>query len=453
MTAHRPATKFTAERYRELLEITRLITGTLDYRLVLSSVANEATRLLEGDAAAILLLDADAGLRVAASHNIPAECVAGLQIPLGPDVMPSLRTLCADIALPGFVGVPLVLRGETVGVLAVYHRTRHKPRAEDEELLSALADQAAIAIDNARLYEAEQQARREAEKTATRIASLQSITASLSQALTRGKVASVIVDQGIAALGASAGLVALLVEHTSYIEVIDARGYPDTLVQQWRRFPVATRDPVADVVRTGEYLYLESRQTLSARYPDTATPFAAAVGALAALPLLIGGNIIGAIGFSFADSRTFDRDDRSFLAAMAWQCAQALDRARLYEAEQVARKGAEAAQERTAEILEAITDAFFAVDRQWHFVYVNKEAGRLLGGKREDLIGKSIWEEFPQIVGSRFYEEAQRAVAKRAEVTFEAPCPTTGKLVETHLYPSERGLSVYLHEVTERKSG
>src|SRR5919199_1125189 len=69
-----------------------------------------------------------------------------------------------------------------------------------------------------------------------------------------------------------------------------------------------------------------------------------------------------------------------------------------------------AALERATDILESISDAFYAVDREWRFTYINKKAEELWGRSREDLLGKSIWDEFPEAVGSEYRREIERAM-------------------------------------------
>jgi two-component system cell cycle sensor histidine kinase/response regulator CckA len=102
-------------------------------------------------------------------------------------------------------------------------------------------------------------------------------------------------------------------------------------------------------------------------------------------------------------------------------------------------------------ILENTTDAFFALDRQWKFTYLNPEAERLLDRKREDLIGKEFWQEFPELVGSPFQQNYQRVLAEQEAVEFEAS-DAEGKIwFEMHAYPSGSGLSVFFRDVTERK--
>jgi PAS domain S-box-containing protein len=96
-------------------------------------------------------------------------------------------------------------------------------------------------------------------------------------------------------------------------------------------------------------------------------------------------------------------------------------------------------------ILESITDAFFALDREWRFTYINSQAEVLFSKRREDLIGERIWED------PTFYPEYRKAVAEGITARFEAYYLPLGAWYSVRAYPSESGLSVYLQDVTESK--
>ncbi len=119
--------------------------------------------------------------------------------------------------------------------------------------------------------------------------------------------------------------------------------------------------------------------------------------------------------------------------------------------EEAAREEAEAAQEKIANILSSITDAFFALDDEWRFTYINPKAEEVWGERRKDLIGKNIWEAFPEAVGSVAYEEITRAAAEQETVAFETKSPVFERWIDVRIYPSEDGLSVYFQDITERK--
>ena len=107
--------------------------------------------------------------------------------------------------------------------------------------------------------------------------------------------------------------------------------------------------------------------------------------------------------------------------------------------------------ERITNILESITDAFVAVDRQWRFTYLNERALTTLQRTREELLGKSMWEEFPEAVGLPAYREYHRAMASGNSVHFEEFNPWLDIWVEINAYPSEGGLAIYFRDITERK--
>lgn len=196
---------------------------------------------------------------------------------------------------------------------------------------------------------------------ADRLARLQAVTASLSESLTAVEVAEVIVEQGIDALGAVAGAVALLTPDGAALEIVQSAGYPEEVTAPWRRFSLDAPVPLALAVRTGEPIYLETWESLAAEYPDLAQSIRpeARQESRVALPLLVKGRAIGGLALTFATTRAFDDDDRAFMLTLARHCAQALERARLYEEAARAREEAEAARRRMAFLAEA-SDALAA---------------------------------------------------------------------------------------------
>jgi len=118
--------------------------------------------------------------------------------------------------------------------------------------------------------------------------------------------------------------------------------------------------------------------------------------------------------------------------------------------ESARRREAEAAQQRVTDILESITDAFFALDRQWNFTYLNDEAENLLQRSREDLLGQSIWDKFPEAVGSVFEQQYRIAASQNRTVQFTEFFPPLDSWFEVRAYPSADGLSIYFRNVNDR---
>ena len=104
-----------------------------------------------------------------------------------------------------------------------------------------------------------------------------------------------------------------------------------------------------------------------------------------------------------------------------------------------------------AGILESITDAFFGLDHAWCFTYLNSKAEHLLLRTRTELLGKSIWEEFPQAVGSTFEREYRRAAQERITVSFEEFYPPLNTWFEVRAYPSAEGISVFFRDINARR--
>lgn len=114
----------------------------------------------------------------------------------------------------------------------------------------------------------------------------------------------------------------------------------------------------------------------------------------------------------------------------------------------------EALQQSTREIeniLESITDAFFTVDNQWCFTYVNQRAEQLLRKTRVELLHRSLWIEFSEARGSRFESEYRRAMAEQISLEFEAYYEPFQTWFKVHVYPYSDGLSVYFRDVSGRK--
>lgn len=103
------------------------------------------------------------------------------------------------------------------------------------------------------------------------------------------------------------------------------------------------------------------------------------------------------------------------------------------------------------EILESITDGFFALDRSWNITYINKECERMLNVKREDLLGRGLWEHFPEAVNLKFYTEYHRAMQDNISVKFEEYYPPLKAWVKASAYPTKDGLAIYFQDITQEK--
>lgn len=155
------------------------------------------------------------------------------------------------------------------------------------------------------------------------------LTGALSGAFTRAEVAHTVFVKGLAVFGADAGALALFPHKTSdEVELVESFGYPPSLIESWKRFPLDLASPITEALRLGRPAWVGSFDEAKARFPD----WAAAVEsepdeAWAALPLVVRGRVLGAIGLSYYAPRRFDPDYQALILSVADKCAQALDRA------------------------------------------------------------------------------------------------------------------------------
>ncbi|HEU4326319.1 MAG TPA: ATP-binding protein [Roseiflexaceae bacterium] len=212
---------------------------------------------------------------------------------------------------------------------------------------------AALEAQQAAWFERERAARQKAEQLADRLGRLQAVTAALTSALQPAAVAQAVTEQCVLALSARASAVMAVDWADRTLQLLYQTGY-GAAFQGWERSPLDGPYPFSDVVRDGAPLYVPSRAAFNARYPLlAATP--TITEAAAYLPLTVDGRVLGAISIGFATPRVLEDDERAFLEALASQCAQALERARLFEA-------AQRANQRLALLAEASTQLVASLD-------------------------------------------------------------------------------------------
>src|ERR671932_793945 len=374
-----------------LAQASTVLASSLDYETTLASVAKLAVPFLADWCAGDILEENQSIHRVAIALHDPAKVELGWELNrrypenfnaatgLLPKVLRTGQSLLSteisdsdlvavaqdaqhlqvlrEFSLKSMIVLPLLARGRTLGAITFATAESDRYYSSDElPLVEDLARRAAIAVDNALLYRSTQQARRIAEETAERTASLQSLTAALSEALTPAQVGEVVVNQGLAVLKAIAGFIALLSVSDRTLEIVSDFGYPQEIVDTWRRFPITAEVPIPDAIKMKKPIFLESREAWVQRYPHLASQYTDNQhNAWVAIPLIVDGRTVGGIGFSFVNAQTFSEEDCAFMQALAQQCAQAIERARAYAAERQARADSEAANRTKDEFLATLS--------------------------------------------------------------------------------------------------
>lgn len=272
---------------------------------------------------------------------------------------------------------PLRARGRVLGAMVLASTTRPYGEA-DVDLAETLGRLAGLGLDNARLFAGEQAARRDAERAATRIARLQGVTAALAEALTPHDVAGVAIRDVVAAAGATDGVV-ILRDATGALEVLASTGGMPTS----ERIEPRETSPLGEALRTGVAAFAP---------PDGpgGRPLPSCV-----VPIVLQGKVVGALSLNFRDKTEFTLEERTFLEALARQCAHALERAQLFAAEQRARGEAESSlaalrdsEARYRLIADNSLDIISRFAPDGTTLYVSPACRRVLGYEPGDIIGE-----------------------------------------------------------------
>ncbi len=103
------------------------------------------------------------------------------------------------------------------------------------------------------------------------------------------------------------------------------------------------------------------------------------------------------------------------------------------------------------ELLVSINDSFYRLDGEFRYRYVNEATTKMFGLAEADFLGKTMWELFPDVEGSNFHHEAQRAFDEQRKIVFENYYPPFDRWFENRIYPTGDGLSIFTTEITNRK--
>ena len=102
-------------------------------------------------------------------------------------------------------------------------------------------------------------------------------------------------------------------------------------------------------------------------------------------------------------------------------------------------------------VLESMSDAVMALDNNWVYTYVNTRAAQIFSRRPEDMIGRHIWTEFPEGIGQPSYHAYYKAVVNQTPIHLEEYYAPSDRWFENRIYPSTEGLSIFFHDITDRK--
>lgn len=102
-------------------------------------------------------------------------------------------------------------------------------------------------------------------------------------------------------------------------------------------------------------------------------------------------------------------------------------------------------------MMESIIDGFLSFDKGWNFNYVNKQAARMFGRPSKDLLGKNVWEEFPELANTSFGKLFRKSFRVQKPLSLEDYYEPFNSWFYVRVYPSRNGISTYFLDVTERR--
>ncbi len=235
---------------------------------------------------------------------------------------------------------------ETGGISVFYRDVTDKQRVLEEleaqateleqqaEESQALAEELELANQDLQAAGVELEERAHAATLAVeRAEHLLALSKALNEARTVEEVADAIFRESMATVGADAGSLALVRERLDgsvELEIVRTAGFSDSLTEQYQHFPLRAGGPLSDAIITRKPVLIQSSAAAHGLYPTIEN-----IGfeAFAAVPVVHSGRPSAGISFSFNAQREFDEGTRTFLATLGEQCAQALERARLYDIE------------------------------------------------------------------------------------------------------------------------
>lgn len=324
-----------ADRVRRLQTVTDAALAHLQLDDLLKALLERTRQILDVDTCAILLLDERTNELVArAALGIEEEVEQGVRIPLGggfagriaatkePVILDDvdhahvLNPILREKRIKSMLGVPLVVEGDALGVLHVGSLTPRKFDVDEVELLQLVGDRAALAIEHARLFEAERAARE-------RIENIQVVTDAALTQLEVDDLLAVLLPRIRDVLRADTCAVLLLDEETDELVARAALGIEEE---------VGVRIPLGAGFAGRVAAEAQPRTIDVDEYP-VYNPILRQkkIKSMLGVPLLVRGSALGVLHVGSLTPREFTRDEVELLQLVAERVAIAIERARLHE--------------------------------------------------------------------------------------------------------------------------
>jgi len=334
----------------KLQRVTEAALAYLDLDRLMAALLERIVEILGVDTAAILLLDEETNELVArAARGLEEEVERGFRVPVGKgfagrvaaDMRPvtianlapgdAVNPLLYEKRIRSLLGVPLIVEARLIGVLHVGTLTPRVFDHDDSTILQVVADRVALAIDHARLYRAERDARAAAEQNLERLRQLQAVTESALAYLDLDDLLGVLLDRVTEMLGTDTAAILLAAEDGHTLVARAAKGLEEEVERGFNlRIGTGFAGRVADERRP---------VVLPAITPELVVNplmFEKGVRSLLGVPMIVERRLIGVLHVGTLTPREFADSDIELLQAVADRAALAIEHDRLFEQHRVA---------------------------------------------------------------------------------------------------------------------
>lgn len=355
---------FEAERERRqeaeaLRDATTALTATIEMQTLLNSILASLEKIVPHDSASIVLRRRN-DLEIIASRGLPnssqyigrkfkvnkkwKRIISTKKALILSDAQtdPSFEKWDESEYIHGWMGVPLLARGEVIGCICLDSQRQNAFTEEQASLIQTFANQVATAIDNARLYEAEQRRRQEAE-------TLRQAAAAISSSLDLNNVLNSILISLKQVVPFDSACVML--HEGEHLRLMAAQGFPDPEQITNLTFP-ANDKLFSEIQSVRKPVILENAREDPRFQRWAGTDY---VRGWMGAPLIVRGIVIGYITLDSRQPAVYNEENAALVQAFAHQAAAAIDNARLFESESRRRKEAETLRQ-TAQVLSSSLD-------------------------------------------------------------------------------------------------